>query len=132
MTSNYVCVHCGRERGNGCGCVSPFDDRPSEFTKSCRRIMGSVRRLSKSIIAFSIALTPFAQKQIQTQREIDRLLFDIHCKHGVDADELMAAFDARVKTLPVSYQTYAEHLHTRSCYEDVGWDVIAWLDRDAK
>ena len=26
MTGKYVCVHCGRERGNGCGCVSPFAD----------------------------------------------------------------------------------------------------------
>ena len=130
MTGSYRCVHCRREQ---CGCVNPFDDRPSDFEMVMRRMRGPLARLTKTFAGFStVFMTPFAQKQIEVSRQIDNCIMDVAVRRDVKYDLLMCAFKSWAKTLPGSYLASAEHLYDRSFYEMDDWDVIGWLESDGE
>ncbi len=69
MPGKYLCVHCGRERGNGCGCVSPFadnavlaamrDDVAQE--NAMKSVIAMMQRMTDNIFAFGDSLRDSGQ-----------------------------------------------------------------------
>ena len=126
MGGKYVCVHCMKERGNGCRCVSPFDDTLSDLVKRHRMVSGILARAIKRMPSF---LTPLGAKLVANSSRIDHMLMNVACRHGVDFDVLYAAFEARSRSLPIGPVAYSEHLHNQSELRERGWDVVGWLNR---
>ena len=80
MNRKYVCVHCMKERGNGCRCVSPFADneiladmrRERKFEMLNRMLPGFTKMIDSMIISgdYSNELIPRLLPPFSRMRDI--------------------------------------------------------------